>query len=457
MKSREFHHSLKIREDLCVGCSHCMNVCPTEALRVKNGKAILYEEKCIDCGKCFGECPSSAIIIDHDDFDFIFDYKYRVALVPAIFTGQFPEDISFRQIHSVLLDIGFTHVYEVENGAELLPEAINNYAAANPDIKPVISSFCPAIVRLIQVKFPSLVENLLLLKAPLDISALFLKKELTDAGISEDEIGIFYITPCAAKIAAIKQPVGESSSPITGAINMDYLFNKVYHQVIKKSNQTCTVPLTSLLSENARNWSLSNGEARHINGRVLAIDEIHNVINFLEKLENDEIPDIDYLELRACDQSCAGGVLTPGNRFLTVERLQKQIHKNEERSSSQKHPEAFRDIREQKEYLTTHMGVEAVAPRSMMMLDENMMEAMKKMDQVNQILKVLPMIDCSVCGSPSCQALAQDIVKGEAELKQCIFIQRTMEQKGELDPAESNMILRRIWGFEKTNKYRKLK
>lgn len=64
----KFHHALKIREDLCEGCSHCMNVCPTEALRVKNGKAVLYAEKCVDCGKCFRECPSSAIIIDHDDF-----------------------------------------------------------------------------------------------------------------------------------------------------------------------------------------------------------------------------------------------------------------------------------------------------------------------------------------------------------------------------------------------------
>ncbi len=457
MENRKFHHSLKIREDLCVGCSHCMNVCPTEAIRVKNGKAIIHEEKCIDCGKCFAECPSSAIIIEHDEFDDIFLFKHRIALVPAIFTGQFPEDISFRQIHSVLLDIGFTNVFEVENGAELLTDAINNYAAENPDVKPIISSFCPAIVRLIQVKFPSLVDNLLLLKAPLDISAMFLKKEMTDAGIPEEDIGIFYVTPCAAKIAAIKDPVGEPTSPISGAINMDYLFNKVYHQVIKKSNQSCTLPATSILTDTARNWSLTNGEARNIKGRSLAIDEIHNVISFLEKLENDEITDIDFLELRACDQSCAGGVLTPGNRFLTVERLQKQQIRNSQLAKGQKHPDAFRSILEEKDYLNERMSVGSVAPRSMMKLDENMSEAMKKMDQVNQILKVLPMIDCSVCGSPSCQALAQDIVKGDAELKQCIFIQRTMEQKGELDPAESNIILRNIWGFEKTNKYRRLK
>ena len=85
-----------------------------------------------------------------------------------------------------------------------------------------------------------------------------------------------------------------------------------------------------------------------------------------------------------------------------------------------------------------------------------MAEAMRKMDKVNQILKVLPMIDCSVCGAPSCQALAQDIVLGDANLKQCIFIQRALEQKGEMTMEEGNRILRKIWGFEKTNKYRKI-
>ena len=33
--------------------------------------------------------------------------------------------------------------------------------------------------------------------------------------------------------------------------------------------------------------------------------QIHNVIDILEKIENDELTDIDFLELRACDHSCA--------------------------------------------------------------------------------------------------------------------------------------------------------
>lgn len=456
MENVNFHHALKIREDLCIGCSHCMNVCPTEAIRVKNGKSVLFGDRCVDCGECFRVCPVSAIIIDHDDFNYIFDYKYRVALVPAVFTGQFPEDISLRQIYSVIMDIGFTHVYEVENGVDILADAINETAANHPEKKPLISSFCPAIVRLIQVKFPALVDNIMLLKPPLDISALHIRRELVSKGIPEEETGIFYVTPCAAKIAAIKDPVGELSSAITGVINMDILFNKVYRQVKQRNIQSCTLPIGGKLSKKATCWSLTNGEAPHVKGRSLAIDEIKNVIDFLERLENEEVSDIDFLELRACDESCAGGVLTISNRFLTAERLRNHSEDYLPEQEFQ-HPDAAASIIENKEFLMKRIDIGEIKPRSMMKLDENMSEAMKKMERVNRIMQLLPMVDCGICGAPSCQALAQDIAQGDANINHCIFIQKILEQKGELSLDDSVKIMQEIWGFGKTNKYRDLK
>jgi len=456
MESNNFHHALKIREDLCIGCSHCMNVCPTEAIRVRNGKSVLSGDRCVDCGECFRVCPVGAIIVDHDDFNYIFDYKYRVALVPAIFTGQFPEDISLRQIQSVMLELGFTHVYEVENGVEILSDTINDYATNHNDNKPLISSFCPAIIRLIQVKFPALVDNIVRLKPPLDISATFLKKELLSQGIPEEEIGIFYVTPCAAKIAAIKDPVGETTSAITGVINMDFLFNKVYRKVKQRNNQTCVIPFADKLSGKATCWALTNGEASHVNGRCLAIDEIHNVIDFLERIENEEITDVDFLELRACDESCAGGVLTTSNRFLTAERLRNHADSYHDQNETT-HPEAFRSITSEREYLTERIAIHPIKPRSILKLDENMAEAMKKMDKVNKIMQLLPLVDCGICGAPSCQALAQDIAQGNAHIQHCIFIQKMLEQKGELSLDDTIKVMQDIWGFGKTNKYRDLK
>lgn len=452
MEKKYFHHALKFRKDICIGCSHCMNVCPTRAIRIRGGKAELTDNYCVDCGKCYRACPVGAIIVEQDDFNKIFEYPYRVALIPSVLVGQFPENVSLKQISSVMIELGFTHVYEVEHGVELLRPAMSEYIRKNQDHKPLISSFCPAIVRLIQVRFPSLTENLILLKAPLDIAAAYFRKKLLDEGAASEKIGIFYITPCAAKIAAVKSPVGDDVSPITGVINMDFIFNKVYTSVKKGfiGKSTCEIPQMDVLRTEAIKWPLTNGEADRIPGRSLAIDEISNVMEFLEKLENEENDDIDFLEMRACDQSCAGGILTSSNRFLTVERMKKRgsqarIHARDPQS-------AYRltdPICTEAAYLNELMPVRKILPRSMDKLDEDISLAMKKMKQVHELQKTLPYVDCGLCGSPTCNTLAEDVVQGRASIKQCVYVQKRLETQNMMMPGESISIMKDIWGEEK--------
>lgn len=445
MEHHGFHHALKIVKDACIGCSHCMKVCPTEAIRVRNGKAELTDDRCVDCGMCYRVCPVSAIIIEQDDFNRIFDFTCRVALVPAVFLGQFPESITTEQVFDELIKLGFTHVFELEHGAGIIRSRMEEMLNSEATEKPLISSFCPAIVRLIQVKFPALVPHISHLKAPLDVAAIWYKNLLTSQGFQPEKTGIFYITPCAAKIAAVKSPVGEENSPIDGVINMDTLFNKTYRNL--RAQKESENPLSSSLQPMPGNvlWSTTRGECNYPEKRCLAVDEIHNVMEFLEKLENDEITDIDFLELRACDESCAGGVLTNANRFLTVERLLKR--------ASQKNQTAENPISLPEDLANDNtLMVSAIAPRSMHKLDENMAEALRKMNRINELMKALPGVDCGVCGAPNCMALAEDIVQNKARLAHCIFVQRIQEQKGILTEKESIELMKQIWGAGKMNK-----
>ena len=419
MDQGEFFHALKIRTDLCIGCTHCIQVCPTEALRVHQGKAVLAENRCVDCGECFRECPVYAINIEQDDFERIFEYKVRVALVPAVFIGQFPENISTDRIYCELRALGFTHVYEVEHGVEILLPEMEKYLQEKKDVKPIISSFCPAIVRLIQVKFPAFTDHIMQLKPPVDIAAIFNRQLLIDEGCPPDDIGLFYITPCAAKIAAVKSPVGEKYSEVNGVINMNFLYNKVLSGIKQNHNDKNILPFRQSVKDKGIVWSLTRGEIKNLQGRCLSIDGIHNVMEFLEKIENEDVKDIDFLELRACDESCAGGVLTSGNRFLTAERLHnraeiasKKIMKGLEKPSS---------ISNYHQQIQAKLFVGKIKPRSMMKLDDDMASAMKKMQQVHELLMYLPLVDCGTCGSPNCAALAEDIVQGKAHhIKMCI-------------------------------------
>ncbi len=441
-----FHHALKINEQTCIGCTHCIKACPTEALRVKGGKARLIRERCVDCGECMRVCPVSAISVEEDDFNRIFDYKYRVALVPSVVIGQFARNIATRKIYSGMLEEGFTHVYEAEHGSGILIQMINQYLAEKPEIRPVISSFCPAIVRLIQVRFPALVDHILPFKAPLDLAAISFRRKLADEGISDDEAGIFYVTPCAAKIAAVKSPVGEKKSPINGVINMNTLYNRVFTTINREEKASCMVPEKEQLMPEEMVWTLTGGEARHANGRCLSIDGIFNAIEFLEKLENDTVGAFDFIEMRACDESCAGGILSTTNRFLVSERLHKRaekyyIDKANGRIFNNKTISLYKD------YVMEHAGIGTIEPRSIMMLDEDMVKAMKKMEKIRKISRFLPGIDCGACGSPTCRSLAEDVVQQRAHTSDCVFV--AIKVKGGETMEQVVDFTEEIWGKDR--------
>ena len=451
-----FFHALQINENVCEGCSHCMRVCPTEAIRVRDGKAHINENRCIDCGNCFIACPHKAVFVKQDDFEEIFKFPCRVALVPAVFLGQFKDDISVSRIYAILNEIGFQHVIETEITTPIYTEAKNRLEREG-NTKPLISSFCPAIVRLIQVKFPGLVDNIIPIKAPLDITAMYIKRKLEKDGWRPEDIGVFYVTPCAAKIAAVKSPVGEDKSSVDGVINMDSLYNRVYKKIKEQGHdyKEVKLPIAQLTSDSILT-SLTNGERRlAVSEHSLSIDGIDNAIEFLEKVENEEIENVDFLELRACDQSCPGGILTYNNRFLTCERM---FNRARYVAGKERRGELTRakEIEEEHNYLLDNVDVGPVEARSIS-LDPDISKALEKMNKIKELERQLPQIDCGICGAPSCDALAEDIVCNGCKLSDCIFIQRNYEARKTMKVEESLKIMEDIWGYEKIENFVKNK
>lgn len=54
--------------DKCRGCKKCLvaECCPTKAIRLEDGKAVIDESKCTNCGVCVGKCPFGAIPKESD-------------------------------------------------------------------------------------------------------------------------------------------------------------------------------------------------------------------------------------------------------------------------------------------------------------------------------------------------------------------------------------------------------
>ena len=298
--------------------------------------------------------------------------------------------------------------------------------------------------------FPSLTENVFLLKAPHDLAAIYLRDINSNTNIHPEDIGIFYISPCASKIVAAKAPEGEDKSPTDVVVNMKEFYNKVYKTIID-SKKIDELKRSSTMTSDSVKWSLSGTEREYFKGRSLAIDGVDNVIKFLEKLESGHITDIDFLELRVCDQGCAGGILCPGNRFLTVERIGERQKTLQERLLENE--VVNNPLMKYKEQLHRVSKTQAIYPREGLLLDADLGIALRKMQKIKTLKSYLPGFDCGACGAPTCKNLAEDIVKGEASMSHCVFVQRVMEKNYKLSPEQAFQMIEKIWGKNRLNKY----
>jgi Na+-translocating ferredoxin:NAD+ oxidoreductase RNF subunit RnfB len=52
------------------------------------------------------------------------------------------------------------------------------------------------------------------------------------------------------------------------------------------------------------------------------------------------------------------------------------------------------------------------------------------MSEIQKLKEELPGIDCGSCGAPSCRAFAEDVVKCEACLEDCLIRQHKIGKEG---------------------------
>lgn len=409
----QYYHSVTLDLEKCKGCTNCIKGCPTEAIRVRNGKAHILENKCIDCGECIRVCPNHAKYASTDSLERLKEFKFKVALPAPSFFGQFKEETSLNSILSALKKIGFDEIYEVALAAEEVSKAIKTYLTKKKDIRPLISSSCPAVLRLIQVRFPELIKNIIPIKAPMEIAAKRAKEILSKTyDLKEEDIGAFFISPCPAKVTSIKQPIGTDRSYVDGVLSMA----RVYGEVIKNLASDEYKSIFNKASGIGIGWGRAGGENLAIGGEnFLAVDGIHNCIEVLEEIEMNKLMDIDYIECQACIGGCIGGALTVENRFVARVRIKRLAEKMDCESSINPKDVVERFERGYYDF------EEKILPKPSMKLDDDIIKAIQKMELLEKTLKDLPGLDCGSCGSPNCRALAEDIVRGEANETDCIF------------------------------------
>ncbi|MBQ7654868.1 MAG: 4Fe-4S dicluster domain-containing protein [Clostridia bacterium] len=405
------YHSVRLDVTRCKGCTNCLKHCPTEAIRVRDGRAHIIDERCIDCGECIRICEYHAKVAVTDNLSAIKGFPHAIALPAPSLYGQFKEIKSISPVLDALKAIGFEEVFEVARGADVVSRAIKEKLREPGLPRPLISSACPAVVRLIQVRFPDLIPHIVDIRQPIEVAAEIARDEFCRKhNCPPEDVGVFFITPCPAKMTAIRSPIGQQKSAVDGAISVMEIYGKLMPHI----GRILTNPTQPSSTIYGVRWAASSGEADAVcPDNSLAVDGIQNVSRVLEEIENNMLSDLVFFEGNACTGGCVGGPLNFENNYVAKNAIRKLS-----RACSREHPTEHVPASMMTKYPLYFDAT--IEPNPAMKLDDNIVEAMKKMSRMNAILDGLPGYDCGSCGSPTCRTFAEDIVRGNCSEMDCI-------------------------------------
>jgi iron only hydrogenase large subunit-like protein len=422
----ELTHSFKIDRDKCTGRLSCMRACPTQAIRVREGKAKLLSELCIDCGSCLRVCPSGAISATTQSLKDVWKFKYKVAVPSAVLFGQFPAVISPSHIIEGLKSLGFDAVWIIGVETALTNQAIREYIGKWKGKFPLISSSCPVVVRLIQVSYPGMVEQLVHVETPRELAGRELKRKYSEElGIDKDQIAAIYVTSCQAKTISILEPAEGVKSDLDGTVGISDIYNGVLSAAhAHKGNNLKTDMEEYLFSDDMFQWSTGEGQRRNLRGyRYMSLTGLSNIIRVFDDIEKGKLRNIDFLECYACWGGCINGNLTVDNLYVTRSKLQ-QI------ATELPDKKALIEAEALKRYPGQNLYAKApIRPRPIKGDRGDLKERIKRVKEAEGVLSTLPGLNCGLCGAPNCKTLAKDIASGDAQKTECIFFSKDRLEK----------------------------
>lgn len=412
-------HSVSLDANKCTGCTTCMKHCPTEAIRVRNGCAVIDPERCIDCGECIRNCPNNAKKSVCNSFDEINNYKYKIALPAPSLLAQFDNLDNIGYVLQGLLDIGFDEVYEVAKGAELVSAYTRLYLKTEGIKKPVISTACPVVTRLIVLRFPFLKDNLMPLLPPMEVAAALAVEDAMKKypDLKREDICACFISPCPAKMSYARNGFGSYKSEVDLVVSM----SDIYLRLLNVMDRKKVADFASQAGRIGLSWAICGGEGSALlNDKIIAADGINNVISVLDQIEDGNIPPVDFVELNACPSGCVGGVLTIENPYVAKNRLH---------TLRRYMPVSLANTVEDDFIPEECFFGDLPKYQPLNRLSDSIGESMRLMSKIQALRKELPGIDCGSCGAPTCRAFAEDIVMGIADRNDCIIAYKDFIKK----------------------------
>ena len=150
---------------------------------------------------------------------------------------------------------------------------------------------------------------------------------------------------------------------------------------------------------------------------------MRSVVGILQDIELRRLKGVDFIEARVCDMGCIGGIANAESSFLSRLKVE---NFGFDRETDKERMEELEEL--------YRAGIwrlqQQVRPIEQIPLGKDVARAMEKLSELQSVYAELPHLDCGTCGRPTCRVMAEDIVRGEASLDDCIF--RLREKMGNL-------------------------
>ena len=418
-------HFVRFHEDRCTGCAACLRVCPTKTIRIRRQKSIRFVDQCIGCGACIRVCPAGAVSATARLPEGIGRDHIAIALVSPVLYAQFPHVMPGGVLMG-LRQLGFHHTIDMSFFFEMFQVAAEEFIRRNRTSRiapwPLISPACPVVVRLIAFQFPSLLPHILPVLRPVGLMAREIEERIIPEYDHQD-IVLYYINPCPTMSQSPISPGSPRAKYREVAIGINDIYPVLKPQVerILTSDKMpfawTRFEFETCSTADAAFGAMSGGEiARMDIENSLAVHGLKETADYLNRIEMGFLKDMEYIEFRTCREGCLGGVLTVIDKYIAKRHVQKMVNVfgmgrrlprdtllrqyEKGRFKIDKSPEVLRKL-----FRPRKPGI-----------------SLTDAERIERLVANLGGRNCGACGAPDCQTFAEDVVLGQAELTDCIWM-----------------------------------
>jgi hypothetical protein len=243
-------------------------------------------------------------------------------------------------------------------------------------------------------------------------------------GVSEDKVTLYYINPCPTKRGPVQDTSAGKKRETSIALGINDIYADLKHQIDHMQDADQNPYANNIRFDfeychtgNGPMWGLSGGEIADMNiDNSLAVSGLDETITYLEKIELGLFSNLEYIELRTCREGCLGGPLTAIDKYLaksSVKKMIKMLGRGRRLSLGKilRQYEAGKFLTDKDPDKLIQLFGSRTKPMSI-----------ETVQKVEEILERIKGHDCSVCGAPTCRTFAEDVVKGEASLDECLLL-----------------------------------